>query len=243
MLKSVLANEENGLPSFSNFTSEGWFSFVARPAHLDDEYKVPVSRALARPPSLARVLCSCPCILVCKFQHVSDADRHDECQVCARIDVVREDNLTTFKKFTNTPENFRYNPFFTCVRVQVLQHQARFVGATPAHYEVITSYVGVPLSLDIFVNSSIIKDVDPMHTPAEVAQMRDMPCDSRRSITATSCHVLTAGDNCTCATLSDGSGECAGTCQCMTHCTPGPLAVVTWRPDLTVLRIMTHLHI
>ena len=53
VLKSVLANEENGLPSFSNFTSEGWFSFVARPAHLDDEYKVPVSRALARPPSLA----------------------------------------------------------------------------------------------------------------------------------------------------------------------------------------------
>ena len=200
-------------------------------------------RSPARPRSLARVLCSCPCILVCKFQHVSDADRHDECQVCARIDVVREDNLTTFKKFTNTPENFRYNPFFTCVRVQVLQHQARFVGATPAHYDVITSYVGVPLSLDIFVNSSIIKDVDPMHTPAEVAQMRDMPCDSRRSITATSCHVLTAGDNCTCATLSDGSGECAGTCQCMTHCTPGPLAVVTWRPDLTVLWIRMHLHI
>ena len=163
--------------------------------------------------------------------------------MCARIDVVREDNLTTFKKFTNTPENFRYNPFFTCVRVQVLQHQARFVGATPAHYDVITSYVGVPLSLDIFVNSSIIKDVDPMHTPAEVAQMRDMPCDSRRSITTTSCHVLTAGDNCTCATLSDGSGECAGTCQCMTHCTPGPLAVVTWRPDLTVLWITMHLHI
>ena len=172
-------------------------------------------RSPARPRSLARVLCSCPCILVCKFQHVPDADRHDECQVCARIDVVREDNLTTFKKFTNTPENFRYNPFFTCVRVQVLQHQARFVGATPAHYEVITSYVGVPLSLDIFVNSSIIKDVDPMHTP----------------------------DNCTCATLSDGSGECAGTCQCMTHCTPGPLAVVMWRPDLTVLRKTMHLHI
>ena len=77
ILDPVLHNEEYGLPPFSQYADDGWFSMTAHAAHGADPFKV-----------------------------------------CARIDVKKTVDLDTL-----FAPGMRYNPLFTCIRVQVQQHR------------------------------------------------------------------------------------------------------------------------
>lgn len=75
ILRPVLSNEEYGIPPFSHYADDGWFSMTAHPAHGRDIFKV-----------------------------------------CARVDIKQTIDLDTM-----FAEGMRYNPLFTCARVQVMQ--------------------------------------------------------------------------------------------------------------------------
>lgn len=77
VMRPVLRNEEYGLPPFSAYSDDGWFSMHAKPAHGREVFKV-----------------------------------------CARIELKPSAPWqTTFGA------DLRYNPLFTCIRIQVQQHR------------------------------------------------------------------------------------------------------------------------